>query len=271
MSSLELQSTTFVPSLEITRQDTPHLSQMCPDLSAWLGLDTNSPGFSNNPRETNDSLSRDYFILDYSSSYYSSLNGAPNFELMSSYQNNEPLLDQCNGFNSYPLGNYDQYGNNSFGISHYQMCDKVDNVGNNFCSTYSSSDSSNIYDAVTQHQAWFEQGYQSRHTIPSCESENNSTNNNKVGRYSLEERRDCILRYLKKKHLRNYRKTIKYACRKTLADRRVRIRGRFAKNSDEEMHSSQDGDTTRTYFDYTKNEEYSDQDYWLHEAIESLM
>lgn len=85
--------------------------------------------------------------------------------------------------------------------------------------------------------------------------------NTKVGRYSVEERKDRILRYLKKRNQRNFNKTIKvnfsfflflplpnplsplhsiftyclviqYACRKTLADRRVRVRGRFARNSE---------------------------------------
>ncbi|GFP87535.1 zinc finger protein constans-like 3 [Phtheirospermum japonicum] len=54
----------------------------------------------------------------------------------------------------------------------------------------------------------------------------------KVGRYSAEERKDRILRYLKKRNQRNFNKTIKYACRKTLADKRVRVRGRFAKNNE---------------------------------------
>ncbi|PIN04521.1 hypothetical protein CDL12_22939 [Handroanthus impetiginosus] len=54
----------------------------------------------------------------------------------------------------------------------------------------------------------------------------------KVGRYSVEERKDRILRYLKKRNQRNFTKTIKYACRKTLADKRVRIRGRFARNNE---------------------------------------
>nr|KYP51903.1 Zinc finger protein CONSTANS-LIKE 3 [Cajanus cajan] len=56
--------------------------------------------------------------------------------------------------------------------------------------------------------------------------------NIKVGRYSEEERKERILRYLKKRNQRNFNKTIKYACRKTLADRRVRVRGRFARNNE---------------------------------------
>ncbi|CAK9157775.1 unnamed protein product [Ilex paraguariensis] len=54
----------------------------------------------------------------------------------------------------------------------------------------------------------------------------------KIGKYSVEERKDRILRYLKKRNQRNFNKTIKYACRKTLADKRVRVRGRFAKNNE---------------------------------------
>lgn len=56
--------------------------------------------------------------------------------------------------------------------------------------------------------------------------------NFKVGRYSAEERRERIDRYRAKRTQRNFNKTIKYACRKTLADNRPRIRGRFARNDE---------------------------------------
>ncbi|KAK3227788.1 hypothetical protein Dsin_007650 [Dipteronia sinensis] len=56
--------------------------------------------------------------------------------------------------------------------------------------------------------------------------------NFKVGRYSAEERKEKILKYRAKRNQRNFNKTIKYACRKTLADNRPRIRGRFARNDE---------------------------------------
>ncbi|KAF2601513.1 hypothetical protein F2Q70_00028307 [Brassica cretica] len=37
---------------------------------------------------------------------------------------------------------------------------------------------------------------------------------------------------MKKRNERNFSKKIKYACRKTLADSRPRVRGRFAKNDE---------------------------------------
>ena len=46
---------------------------------------------------------------------------------------------------------------------------------------------------------------------------------------------DCLLlcvRYRQKRHERNFTKRIKYMCRKTLADTRPRVRGRFARNND---------------------------------------
>ncbi|GAA0164694.1 hypothetical protein LIER_20270 [Lithospermum erythrorhizon] len=56
---------------------------------------------------------------------------------------------------------------------------------------------------------------------------------NKVAcRYSPEERKEKIERYRNKKNLRNFNKKIKYECRKTLADSRPRIRGRFARNDE---------------------------------------
>ncbi|XP_039068138.1 zinc finger protein CONSTANS-LIKE 12-like [Hibiscus syriacus] len=54
----------------------------------------------------------------------------------------------------------------------------------------------------------------------------------KVGRYNPEERQERISKYRAKRNLRNFNKTIKYACRKTLADNRPRIRGRFTRNDE---------------------------------------
>ncbi|XP_023639758.1 two-component response regulator-like PRR1 [Capsella rubella] len=54
----------------------------------------------------------------------------------------------------------------------------------------------------------------------------------KVGKLSPEQRKEKIRRYMKKRNERNFNKKIKYACRKTLADSRPRVRGRFAKNDD---------------------------------------
>ena len=56
----------------------------------------------------------------------------------------------------------------------------------------------------------------------------------RIGKLTLEERRQKILRYRQKRHERNFKKKIKYVCRKTLADSRPRVRGRFARNTDED-------------------------------------
>ncbi|KAL1204824.1 Zinc finger protein CONSTANS-LIKE 3 [Cardamine amara subsp. amara] len=104
--------------------------------------------------------------------------------------------------------------------------------------------------------------------------------NTKVGRYSVEERKDRIMRYLKKKNQRNFNKTIKYVCRKTLADRRVRVRGRFARNNDSceqqsplsknnNNHSEKDEDMFSGSDDYLIQMENDDG--WLHEAMSNLI
>ncbi|WVZ04164.1 hypothetical protein V8G54_024970 [Vigna mungo] len=54
--------------------------------------------------------------------------------------------------------------------------------------------------------------------------------------YSPEEKKVRIERYRSKRNQRNFGKKIKYACRKTLADSRPRIRGRFAKNEEIAMN-----------------------------------
>ncbi|KAK6947259.1 CCT domain [Dillenia turbinata] len=98
----------------------------------------------------------------------------------------------------------------------------------------------------------------------------------KVGRYSVEERKDRILRYLKKRNQRNFNKTIKYACRKTLADRRVRVRGRFARNNElcnEEMVMNKNKDPCQEkevcYADAIQIK--NDDEDWLQEAMASSL
>ncbi|KAE8653805.1 1-aminocyclopropane-1-carboxylate oxidase-like protein 5 [Hibiscus syriacus] len=104
--------------------------------------------------------------------------------------------------------------------------------------------------------------------------------NLKVGRYSVEERKDRILRYLKKRNQRNFNKTIKYACRKTLADRRVRVRGRFARNTDlfedQEMvlkkeDENSPNDHKALYNCYEAVQMKHDEDDWLQAAMANLM
>nr|XP_043633160.1 uncharacterized protein LOC122604337 [Erigeron canadensis] len=53
-----------------------------------------------------------------------------------------------------------------------------------------------------------------------------------ANKLTSEERKEKINRYMKKRNERNFSKKIKYACRKTLADSRPRVRGRFAKNDE---------------------------------------
>lgn len=57
---------------------------------------------------------------------------------------------------------------------------------------------------------------------------------NRANPYSPEEKKERIERYRSKRNLRNFNKKIKYECRKTLADSRPRIRGRFARNDEME-------------------------------------
>ncbi|KAL0407087.1 UNVERIFIED_CONTAM: hypothetical protein Slati_4022600 [Sesamum latifolium] len=106
----------------------------------------------------------------------------------------------------------------------------------------------------------------------------------KVGRYSVEERKHRILRYLKKRNQRNFNKTIKYACRKTLADKRVRIRGRFAKNNEpcEDIHhhnynvintsdSSYQQNSSSFYVEDESSQMMYGDDDWLQAAMGGLL
>lgn len=53
-----------------------------------------------------------------------------------------------------------------------------------------------------------------------------------VGKLTPQERLQKILRYRAKRQMRNFNRTIKYQCRKSLADTRPRVRGRFARDNE---------------------------------------
>ena len=55
-----------------------------------------------------------------------------------------------------------------------------------------------------------------------------------VGAYTAEERAKIVKRWLAKRERRVWRKKIRYTCRKSLADRRIRVKGRFVKAEEAE-------------------------------------
>jgi hypothetical protein len=57
----------------------------------------------------------------------------------------------------------------------------------------------------------------------------------KVGLYTREERRRIIDRFIKKRDHRIWRKRVKYDVRKSFADSRLRVKGRFVRKEDEDQ------------------------------------
>jgi CCT motif len=58
--------------------------------------------------------------------------------------------------------------------------------------------------------------------------------NGQIGIYTPSERAAIIARFNEKRSRRNWNKKVRYNCRKNLADRRLRVKGRFVKRSDQE-------------------------------------
>ncbi|KAL7153763.1 hypothetical protein ABFS83_04G190000 [Erythranthe nasuta] len=105
------------------------------------------------------------------------------------------------------------------------------------------------------------QQHNQRSSISSAATESSIIESmNRANPYSPEEKRERIERYRSKRNLRNFNKKIKYECRKTLADSRPRIRGRFARNDEIEKNIPQG------QWDQTGIEEYDDEDddNWIH-------
>ena len=59
--------------------------------------------------------------------------------------------------------------------------------------------------------------------------------NGRIGIYTPAERAAIIARFNKKRSRRVWNKKIRYNCRKSLADRRLRVKGRFVKRSEREQ------------------------------------
>ncbi|KAF3958545.1 hypothetical protein ACB098_08G036200 [Castanea mollissima] len=78
-------------------------------------------------------------------------------------------------------------------------------------------------------------------------------------RYSPEEKKERIERYRSKRTQRNFNKKIKYACRKTLADSRPRIRGRFARNDEIEKNPQ----VQWSHIGGEGEEDEDDEDNWI--------
>ncbi|KAG6472005.1 two-component response regulator-like APRR1 [Zingiber officinale] len=68
----------------------------------------------------------------------------------------------------------------------------------------------------------------------------------RVGRYSAEERKERVQRYRNKRNQRNFHKKITYTCRKTLADSRPRVRGRFMRNEGLEIETETEAAVAET-------------------------
>ncbi|XP_071737898.1 uncharacterized protein [Rutidosis leptorrhynchoides] len=90
---------------------------------------------------------------------------------------------------------------------------------------------------------------------------------NKACRYSPDEKKERIERYRNKKTQRNFTKKIKYVCRKTLADSRPRIRGRFARN-DEIEKAIEDQCTSQGHGEECLDDE--DDDNWMNNFLDSF-
>ena len=85
------------------------------------------------------------------------------------------------------------------------------------------------------------------HSFLSCLCRSKVYNKNgRIGIYTPAERAAIISRFQSKRTRRVWNKKIRYNCRKSLADRRMRVKGRFVKRSTEEQAKSTTTSTTTT-------------------------
>ena len=81
--------------------------------------------------------------------------------------------------------------------------------------------------------------------------------NGRIGIYTPAERAAIIARFNRKRSRRVWNKKIRYNCRKSLADRRLRVKGRFVKRSEQEQLAKQ---LAQAKQEEEKDNETQDQD-----------
>jgi hypothetical protein len=74
-----------------------------------------------------------------------------------------------------------------------------------------------------------------------CQSPQVYNQGGRIGIYTPAERAAIISRFNGKRERRVWNKKIRYNCRKNLADRRMRVKGRFVKRSTEELANKSKG------------------------------
>ncbi|RZC47118.1 hypothetical protein C5167_040095 [Papaver somniferum] len=218
----------------------------------------------------------------------------------------EPILMTSNEFDV-GLSDYNSTGNNSLQhqyqkaaeFLHFQQPDHELSAYSDEELLFNKTYSENVFGPRFDHAA----GYFGDHNIwemhhnlqgnynSTSSFQSSSVEEPKVRRYTKEERNDRILKYLKKKNQRNFNKTIKYVCRKTLADRRIRIRGRFARNNEYPEELSATSTTKNNTNDHEEEDKYHyshgpyfqnstpetklnielEDEEWLREAVNNLM
>ncbi|RZC48298.1 hypothetical protein C5167_041245 [Papaver somniferum] len=222
----------------------------------------------------------------------------------------EPILMTSNEF-EVGFSDYSSTGNNSSQhqyqktseFFHFQQPDELSAYNDEellFNKTYSENGFGPRFDHAAgyfgDHNIWeihhnLQSNYNSASSFQSSSGSCSSVEEPKVRRYTKEERNDRILKYLKKKNQRNFNKTIKYVCRKTLADRRIRIRGRFARNNEYPEELSTTSTTKNNTNDHEEEDKYHhnhdpyfhngtpetklnielEDEEWLREAVNNLM
>ena len=100
-------------------------------------------------------------------------------------------------------------------------------------------------------------------TLPHNSSKYSSTynKNGRIGIYTPDERKEIINRFREKKKRRVWSKKIRYNCRKSLADRRIRIKGRFVKAEEMEELNMKAGLSGSYYANDDTTKETSDNKY----------
>ncbi|KAJ3680845.1 hypothetical protein LUZ60_015334 [Juncus effusus] len=177
-----------------------------------------------------------------------------NGHFSSSYANPSP--HSYNYSSSFPSNSYNSYlhrsdSSQSLPMNHYMQ--ELANKSSVFSSSSPSSSSGHEFVdfySGPMRRVFSTGDLQGMNNGSQVSGENSNSNQEmingtgKVVRYSAEERKERIEKYRSKRNHRNFQKKITYACRKTLADSRPRVKGRFARNGELEVETEAESEAT---------------------------
>jgi hypothetical protein len=149
--------------------------------------------------------------------------------------NNDNNINNINNINNNNNNNNNNNINNIHNINNNNNNNNINNNNNVINNNVSNNNHNNPKFILPN----FNPSFTNEKSNEKIMTINNSNHEQKIGALTKEERKLKIEKYLTKKRIRTWNRKTTYQCRKQVADKRLRLKGRFTKKPNKEFYSSE--------------------------------